>query len=569
MIFNFNIFASTLLFSGTAAFFLGLFVLLRLGGSFKWFAALILCISIWSLGYSLELASSTLEQMMILVNVQYIGIALLPACWLVFTLQFSNLKRWLSPINVIFIFLFPVTAIVMVATNEYHHLHYEKVYLDTTSGPFPLLGIESGLWYQVHTVYFYFSLILGNIFLIRNHFVVKRQSRAIIIASLIPWVFNILYLLGMKPYGHIDLTPYAFILTSATIAYSILKHNLFTIVPVAHETIIRNIHQGILVIDKQKNIVDINKAMRNFIGIHSNRIVGEQVDSVLADEKRWIGWINNTAENKQDVIVGDKHYEITHIRLHDKNQSETGMIFTAQDITERKKAESDLIELNHLKDKLFSIIAHDLRSPFATLIEILNLLKTGNLTDEEFKNFVMLISENVEYTGGLLENLLQWSKSHIKGETMNLQSFDAFDLIESKIKIFRKNASDKGITLVNNTRPGLFVFADKDMVQLILRNLVSNAVKFCNAGDNITIESRASDGFITISVVDTGVGISKESLDSLFKSDVFSTRGTNNEYGTGLGLMLCKEFAEKNGGSLYVESELGKGSTFSFTMKSN
>lgn len=569
MTFNFNIFASTLLFSGTAAFFLGLFVLLRLGGSFKWFAALILCISVWSLGYSLELASSTLEQMMILVNVQYIGIALLPACWLVFTLQFSNLRRWLSPINLVFIFIFPITAIVMVATNEYHHLHYESVYLDTTSGPFPLLGIKSGLWYQVHTVYFYFSLILGNIFLIRNHFAAKRQTRAIVIASLIPWVFNILYLLGMKPYGHIDLTPYAFILTSATIAYSILKHNLFTIVPVAHEKIIRSIHQGILIIDKQDNIVDINRAMSSFIGIESSRIIGERMETVLADRKKWIDWIRNSTESKQDILVNDKHYEITHIKLRDKNKSETGMIFTAQDITERKKAEADLIALNLLKDKLFSIIAHDLRSPFATLIEILNLLKTGNLTDDEFKNFVPMISENVEYTGGLLENLLQWSKSHIKGESINPQSFDAYELIESKVKMFRKSATDKSITLVNETKPGLFVFADKDMVSLILRNLVSNAVKFCNTNDRISIVSSVDEHFTTISVIDTGVGMSKESLEKLFKADVFSTRGTHNEYGTGLGLMLCKEFAEKNGGSLFVESELGKGSTFSFTLKSN
>lgn len=575
MSFHFNFLSNTLLISGTVTFFLGLIIFLRLGKSLKWFGALMQCVAIWSIGYGFELSVTTLPEIMPFVYIEYIGIAFIPAMWLMFTIEFSHQRKLMTPGNITTIFLFPVIVMIMVLTNQYHHLLYQDMFLQPTSVT-PMLGIKPGFWYHVHTVYFYLCLVIGNYFLVKNRSISRHQSRSIVIASFIPWMANLLYLVGIRPYDELDLTPFAFIITTVIIGFSIIRFNLFTILPVAHETIIRSLSQAILITDARQYIVDINEAMSRILGVSRVNVIGRKVEAIPVSRQEWIGYITDPGSAKKDVLSEGRYFEIGHTKLLDNQNREIGMIFTAQDITDRKLAEqdlqkhtNDLSRLNATKDKLFSVIAHDLRSPLANLIELLNLAKSGNLTENEFANFIVHISENVEYTSGLLDNLLQWSKSQISGETINPQSFDIYELIERKVKLFDRNARQKHIRIINKVAQNSFVFADKDMIRLVMRNLLSNAVKFCNANDTITISSWNKDHCTVISVEDTGVGMSSESVNKLSASALFTTRGTSNEHGTGLGLMLCREFIEKNGGTLSVKSELGKGSVFSFTLTSH
>jgi PAS domain S-box-containing protein len=579
MEFNFNLFANTLLFSGTATFFLGLIIFFQLGRTVKWFGLVMLCIAVWSVTYAMELACLTKEDMLFWVNFEYIGIAFLPATWLVFTLKFSNLRKLITPATLVLIFIFPVITLITVWTDHNHHMHYQSVEL-LTNGPFPILRMEPGFWYHIHTVYFYFALALGNYFLFKNYIthnrLFRKQNRSIIIASFIPWMVNVLYLSGIRPYDGIDLTPYAFIVTSATIAFSFLRFKLFTIIPVAHEKVVESMHDGILIIDSNENIVDANKAIKEFLALKNEKVIGRKASYILKDHQQWMDRITYNTEGQFDILVNDKYLEVYSTRLQDPNSENYGLIFIARDITERKNAQDilqqqadQLKSLNGVKDKLFSIISHDLRSPLASLAELLNLAKTGNLTGQEFTTFISLVSDNVGYTSTLLENLLHWSRSQIKGEGINPQSFDIYEVVGKEVKYFTKNAADKKISIIDKTVPGNFVFADKDMIQLVVRNLISNAIKFCNPSDTITLSAITGQHYTTVSVIDTGVGMNKESTAKLFGADIFTTRGTQDEYGTGLGLMLCKDFVEKNGGTIRVDSELGKGSTFTFTLKSH
>ena len=225
-----------------------------------------------------------------------------------------------------------------------------------------------------------------------------------------------------------------------------------------------------------------------------------------------------------------------------------------------------LRELNNLKDKLFSIISHDLRSPLGSLITLLNLTQEGYFTEEGFRDVIDELSKNVGYTSELLENLLRWAQSQMQGLKVIPSTFNIRDVAEDKLRLYEEQAQNKGITLKNQIDPQMAVYADSAMIELVFRNLIANAIKFCDKGSVVTTTASHSNGMVMVSVSDTGKGISSENLKKLFGREIFSTRGTSNEKGTGLGLLLCKDFITLNGGEIWAKSVEGVGSEFFFTL---
>jgi len=232
-------------------------------------------------------------------------------------------------------------------------------------------------------------------------------------------------------------------------------------------------------------------------------------------------------------------------------------------------SEKNLKELNATKDKFFSIIAHDLKNPFQALLGFSETLYTrhNELSGNEIKEYSKIIYESSQNLFNLLGNLLQWSKSQLGSIKMAPEKLNLSNILEEATSLLTLPAEKKNIKLRNNIPYNFTVFADKHIVSTVLRNLVSNAIKFTNEGGEISISSEIKNNEALISVVDNGLGIKPENLDKLFKIDYsYSTKGTNNEQGTGLGLILCKELVEENNGKIWCESTYGKGSTFYFTL---
>jgi len=234
-----------------------------------------------------------------------------------------------------------------------------------------------------------------------------------------------------------------------------------------------------------------------------------------------------------------------------------------------KESEKSLSASNLNKDKFFSIIAHDLRSPFNSLLGMTTLLisEYDFLEKEEILKFLSDIKTSSQNIFRLLENLLSWAKLNSGIIDFNPSNVDLFE-ISSRVKgTLNYNAKYKNIDLINRIEKNQFVVADEQMLQSVFQNLLSNSIKFTDSGGKVIIDSDFTGKDYSIIVKDTGVGISKEDLENLFRIDVnSSTRGTNNESGSGIGLILCKEFIEKNGGKLEVESKIGVGTTFNFTV---
>ena len=262
-----------------------------------------------------------------------------------------------------------------------------------------------------------------------------------------------------------------------------------------------------------------------------------------------------------ELLIGLVSAELLHI------DNELSILTTVYDLTPRKKLENQLVEMNATKDKFFSIIAHDLKSPFNSIIGFSSLLKEEplNLEKHEIVQFAGAIHKTATGTLHLLENLLDWSlmqqgRIFFEPKEADLSNI-AHEIVEQKLN----QAIAKRIEIVNLIPKNLMVTVDENMFKAVFRNLVENTIKFTLPGGKVEINAQNAGNNILVSVTDDGVGIKTENIEKLFKIETgFSTPGTRNEKGTGLGLILCREFIEKHNGKIWVESTEGKGSTFYF-----
>ena len=255
--------------------------------------------------------------------------------------------------------------------------------------------------------------------------------------------------------------------------------------------------------------------------------------------------------------------------FYDLDNTFLGYIGSCYDITENKNNELKLIELNATKDKFFSIIAHDLKNPINSILGFSEQLidKVNKKDYEQIGEFANIVRQSTNRAMDLLMNLMEWAQSQTGRMEYSPEFFEIDTIVNEAILLMKGNAEQKSIIISNKFSSGIHVNADKAMLSTVLRNLISNAIKFTQPNGKITITSVVKQNELTISIIDTGVGISKERINKLFKiSEVYSTQGTQKEHGTGLGLVLCKEFIEKNNGKIWIESTVGTGTTVYFSL---
>ena len=260
------------------------------------------------------------------------------------------------------------------------------------------------------------------------------------------------------------------------------------------------------------------------------------------------------------------------------HKSGSSVIFNINDITKEKKAERDLLKsekrlkkMNEVKDLFFSVIAHDLRNPIGSIYNLTGLIldKSEERTEQEKELYIRSIHDTTLGLNNLLENLFSWSKSQQKSIVAVPEQLSVFDVCNAIIDSQITHAIFKNITIENEVEQNQLAFFDKELTRVIIRNLLSNSIKYSNENSTIVISSSNDDsnGSVLIHVTDSGLGIKESRLENLFDiGEKELTKGTKNEKGSGMGLVLCKEFAELQSGKITVKSELGKGSTFTLKL---
>ncbi|MEX1187999.1 MAG: ATP-binding protein [Bacteroidia bacterium] len=353
-----------------------------------------------------------------------------------------------------------------------------------------------------------------------------------------------------------------------------------------YSNILNSMGDPVFVKDEQSRLLNVNDAFCKLFGLSRVDIMGktlaedvspEERESFLKIDKQVLNdGIENINEESLTVRLGESKMISTRKSRFIDSEGNAFLVGIIRDITQQYKAEKALKEseallkeLNATKDKLFSVIAHDLRNPIHHILGFSELLikKVRNFGDEESETYLSFINSSANNTYILLENLLSWAKSETNQIYFKPEKIIFSEIILEIIKLEKSLANTKNISLDYFSIEEIEVYADANILNTILRNLISNAIKFTGYGGHIRVFAITKQDHVEITISDDGIGMNKERLKELFTiSSNSTTIGTANEKGTGLGLVLCKEFVEKHNGEIWVESEEGKGSDFKFTL---
>lgn len=680
-----------------------------------------------------ETAAPTISGKIFWSKLEYIGGIPTPVLYLIFVLRFTGKDKFISAKYILLLFIVPMITFVLTITNEHHHLIWDG--FSAISDQTNLMEYYHGIGFWIgYIAYTYLMLLLSAIYLfsfcILQNKPFSSQGWIVLIAGLCPWIASVIYLTGSNPVAGLDITPISIILSGTLAAYAILNIRFLDLVPIARKTLVETLTDGILALDEQNRIQDINGAALAFLGIPSKYVIGfpassagarvtqllnaviksENVDQLEirsnskietfriithaiknqrgsrlvviqditeqvathreirageeryrqmfstfrlmadnADDFMWAKdmdskytFVNKTmcdrlliacnvdepigktdkffaqrerearpdnpdwytfgldyktsdkitfseGKSKQYDVFGNVQGKFLFIDVHkapiwDERGNQIGIVGTARDVTLMKllekektaalellrKSQDNLLKLNSEKDKFFSIIAHDLRGPFSGFMGLTEIMVEDlpNLSMGEIQDISLSMKKSANNLFRLLENLLHWARMQQGLIPFKKELLVLHFIVEESAVMLMESAKNKGIDIICNIQPEIKIVADSNMLQTVIRNLVSNAVKFTPCGGKIHVSAKiAADKSVEISIKDSGIGMSPAMVDHLFSLDFKTSRnGTEGEPSTGLGLLLCKEFVEKNGGKIGVESHEGNGSTFYFTI---
>jgi len=338
-----------LLFSGTIPVILALYIRRKEHSpKVQMFTLLMIAVSIWSFGYSLELWSGELSAILFWKKVKYLGIVVVPVAWFTFCLHYTGREKWITTRNLLLLFIIPVFNLILLWSNQFHNLFYDYVSLNST-GPFVTAYTSEGLGFWCNAAYSYILLFAGTLLLIIKSFSLSRlylkQSIALLFGAITPLVGNALYITGLSPIPiDYDLTPLFFVVTGIALILSVFRFRFLDLVPIARDTIIENISDALLVFDKQNRIVDFNQIAKNIISedvIHnpSESIMGKTVEEVFSKIPTLLNKFQDNAYGQTEIEIdtkkmNKKYYDTRISPLYDKHEQIVGHVMILRDITD-------------------------------------------------------------------------------------------------------------------------------------------------------------------------------------------------------------------------------------------
>lgn len=534
----------------------------------------------YTFGYAFEIASTTLEHIRFWLRVEYIGIPFGATIWIIMVLQYTGRQALIRVRMVIILLLVPLMTLVAQYTNEWHHLFYRSISIDHSEG-FPLVQLERGPLYAVHLGYSYLFFVIGMGLMIQMYRKsaprAKKQVAFMMIGSLGPFGFPLIYLSGIIDVPF-DLSPFGFIFSGIFYMWGIYQFNMLKLAPMALQKVFESMQDAVIVFDLDNTVTSYNQsASRLIAGLSEKKAIGHPAAEPFSEYPMLLEMIKQEPVSKSKVQLswGNRTYQVHMTIIQNQRLRPVGKMLMMSDITETVRYEERLLdkskqlsELNTFKDKMFNVVAHDIRDPLAVLINLMELMEEemhacGGSHDE----IVQEMGLQIQNTFTLVESLLEWFQSQRGGMVFNPVTRDLAHVVRMNMRFMQVRSGAKNIHIQSDIPDNLYVFADKEMLDLIIRNLLSNAIKFTGQGGYIRLQADQYEDRVVVSVSDTGSGIPTAQAESLLQEAYpDSSLGTAGERGVGLGLTLCREFVRLNGGEIWFDSKLDKGTTFYFSI---
>ncbi len=531
-----------------------------------------------------RLSTDDLPAKILFSKIQYAGIVVVPIAVFLYILQYSGNTKWLNTRTTILVSIVPALTMFLVATNDLHHLFWRTISLNVDD-PFLPLDYVYGAGFWVWFSYVLWLLLaigfLLIVLLIRSNNLYRRQVIALLVLTFVPGVSGLFSSVKIPPYPYFDPSSLAFSLTFVFVAFSIFKMRLGDIIPVAREVVVESMSDGVIVLDGQNRIVDLNPVAQYVIGISTSDLIGHRIDKVWTSWPSQIGKLYDEIEIGREVLLdtwyGRRTFDMLVSPIIDWRGHLNSRVVVLHDVTDRKLVED---ELRHRSERLealveektrqlraaermagigetASMVGHDLRNPLQTVVNLLYLANNKlsmNLTESDYnglKNILTQLEKQTEYMDKIVSDLQDYSKP------MSVQPVltKIRPLIEDTVSAISIPESVKVvIEVAKGSNP---VMLDPALTKRVLTNLVINAVQAMPNGGLLSITASRKDRDLLLTVSDTGVGIPEENLEKIFHP-LFTTKAK----GQGFGLAVCKRIVEAHGGHILVESTVGKGSSF-------
>lgn len=354
----------------------------------------------------------------------------------------------------------------------------------------------------------------------------------------------------------------------------ILRAKFFSLVPIARNIVLDTLQESILVANASGKIIDSNRqATKWFAEMGHAAIYGRSTAELLSTWPEWLALCRSMQQGRVEIdasLDGErKIYSVNVYPLHILRKQGEGTISLIVDITEKERHLEQIAQLNQSKDQLFTIVSHDIRSPLALQYQLIELLEEDrDRFNADHRETIGLLGEQIRHTFGMTNNLLEWFRSQREDLILRPQLLELSHVVEECCHVLHLQSEAKHISMKHTIALGTPVIADREVLGLIIRNLLSNAIKFTRTGGSVHVSAQLSEDMVVISVRDTGVGMEEEQVRQLFDEKLLhSAPGTMGEKGVGLGLLVSRQFVQRIGGSMWVESKLGQGSVFYFTVR--
>lgn len=554
------------------------------------FALLMAAAAEWALAYALSLISDGAALKLFWIRVRYLGIVIVPGAWFTFALFQTGHGKWVTQRSLILLTIEPLLILLLVWTNEWHRLYWVDVTLEQV-GPFTLIEAIPGVFYWVHVAYSYLLIICGSVLLIqmvvRSPHLYRWQSLAVLFGAVGPLIGDVLSTFGLLSYlSWLDLTPFFFTLTGLAMSWAFFRFRLLDIVPVARDAVIESMSDGVLVLDAENRIVDINPVTEGIINRAASEIIGQPAERALSQWPALVERYRSVPETHTEICVGEgvvrAYFDLRISPLRDWRRRLTGRLIVLRDVTKRKEMEKALQEAkeaaeatNRAKNEFISIVTHELRSPMSAIHGSATLLadEGAGPVNEEQAEFLEVIETNTRRMITLVMDLNDVSRIESGRLHLRLGAVSLTKVAEEVVRSVQPKIEEKALTLNLQIADGLpLVWGDRVRLAQILTNLVSNACKFTPEGGKITICAQcitegSSSKDVCVSVEDNGLGIKHADQAKIFGKFFRAMDKKVSEIpGSGLGLSITKSLVEMQRGRIWFESEYGRGSTFYFTV---